>query len=299
MASPTLIPSRAELRASLARDGFVRISNAICHDDLEKFRGAATRATERARAGKWPYVRTVPKQFPPWPVSEVGSHGIWGLQHLLHPEMPDEDRRVFAESYFGETMINAVTALLECSQCDLILELYNMLVCPPRDFALRWHRDDIPPDVLPEAELERLQEPMLHAQWNLALYPDSSLVVVPGSHKRARTDMERNAHPYEDDMPGQKIVTMAAGDLVFYNNNILHRGVYDSKAERMTLHGTMGLAGADPARARNILQHGIGAWAAQCDFSDLPSDMASRAEGMQGRLIAMGTGQSVGFSQAD
>jgi hypothetical protein len=61
-----------------------------------------------------------------------------------------------------------------------------------------------------------------------------------------------------------------------------------------------GLTGADPARARNILQHGIGAWAAQCDFSDLPEkDMAQLAMGMQKRLIDMGMGEEVGFSQKD
>lgn len=209
------------------------------------------------------------------------------------------EREVFAESYFHNTMIEVITRLLSCESDKLILELYNMLVRPDRDFALRWHRDDIPPSVSAEEELERLTEPMLHAQWNLALYDDASLVVVPGSHNRARTDMERNADPYEDDMPGQKIVKMDAGDVLFYNNNILHRGVYDCKVERMTLHGTMGIAGSDPARARNILQHGIGDWAAEADFSGLSGNMAMLASGMQRRLLEVGKGGNVGFSQVD
>lgn len=68
---------------------------------------------------------------------------------------------------------------------------------------------------------------MVHAQWNLALYPDSSLVVVPGSHKRPRTDMERNADPFEDDMPGQVFVKMEPGDVsgtflfFFFFSNLL------------------------------------------------------------------------------
>lgn len=299
MASTTPIPSGEGLRANLARDGYVIISNAIPHNDLETYKAAATRASSLARAGNWPYVRTVPKQFPPWPTSEVSSHGIWGVQHLLHPSMPTQDRKIFAQSYFSEPILTAVTSLLDCSRDDLVMELYNMLVRPPRDFALRWHRDDIPPTANPSAEQERLAQPMLHARWNLALYTDSSLIVVPGSHKRARTPIERDADPYEDDMPGQKTVKMAAGDIVFYDNNILHRGVYDSRAERLTLHGTIGLTGADPARARNILQHGIGEWAAKCDFSELGGDMAVLAEGVQRRLIAMGSGDDVGFSQAD
>jgi ectoine hydroxylase-related dioxygenase (phytanoyl-CoA dioxygenase family) len=289
------IPSGEELRASLDRDGFVRIPNVFADDELEKYRKAATRATELARAGKYPYIRTLPKQFPPW--SQDPSHGIWGVQHLLHPDMPE--RNIFAESYFNEKMLETITRLLQCERDDLVLELYNMLVRPDRDFALRWHRDDIPPEVTAEQEIERLKEPMLHAQWNLALYDDASLVVVPGSHKRARTDMERNADPYEDDMPGQKIVKMGPGDIMFYNNNILHRGVYDSTVERMTLHGTMGIVGTDTARARNILQHGIGTWASEADFSDLSGDMRELAEGMQKRLIAMGSGDDVGYSQVN
>jgi hypothetical protein len=209
------------------------------------------------------------------------------------------ERKTFAESYFNDKMLETITGLLQCKRDDLVLELYNMLVRPDRDFALRWHRDDIPPEVTAEEEMERLKEPMLHAQWNLALYDDASLVVVPGSHKRARTDMERNADPYEDDMPGQKIVKMGPGDILFYNNNILHRGVYDSTVERMTLHGTMGIAGADKARARNILQHGIGSWAAKADFSDLSDEMAQLARGMQKRLIDMGSGDDVGYSQVN
>ncbi|KAK5706824.1 hypothetical protein LTR97_001816 [Elasticomyces elasticus] len=252
--------SAEELRASLERDGFVRIQKAFSTDDITRFRTAAQHVAERARAGRWPFVRTVPKQFPPWPVSEATTEGIWGVQHLLHPSMPDEDRIAFAESYFGDVMTGAVTALLDCKTSDLVMELYNMLVCPPKDFELRWHRDDIGPDVPPDVELERLQEPMLHTQWNLALYPDSSLVVVPGSHARARSGEERKADPFEGSMPGQ---------------------------------------GADPSRSRNILQHGIGDWAGDCDFSDLPGNMAKLATEMQQRLIGMGSGKDVGFSQRD
>ena len=294
MASP--LPPASDLRAALDRDGFVCIPNAFNDLELENFRTAAKHATDLARAGEWPYIRTLPKQFPPW--SQDPSNGIWGVQHLLHPDQPEHS--TFAESYFHPTMIQAITGILQCSQDDLVLELYNMLVRPDHDFSLRWHRDDIAPDVSPEEELQRLQEPMLHAQWNLALYPDTSLVVVPGSHKRARTDMERNADPYEDDMPGQKIVKMGAGDIMFYNNNILHRGVYDPNVERMTLHGTMGVKGVESeSRARNILQHGIGSWAARAYFSDLDGEMADLAIAMQKRLIEMGTEEHVGFSQTD
>ncbi|KAK4621870.1 hypothetical protein CLAFUW4_07130 [Fulvia fulva] len=230
--------SGEKLRAVLARDGFVRIAQAFSPEEVHPFQQACKRTVDLARAGKWPYFRTLPKQFPPW--TDDVSQGIWGVQHLLHPDMPEKE--TFEKSHFGDTMVNAVTALLQCSRDELVLELCNMLVRPDRDFALRWHRDD---------------------------------------------------------MPGQVAVKMYPGDIGFYNNNILHRGVCDSKNERMTLHGTMGLVGTDTSRARNILQHGIGKWAADCGFSDLPPGMAQLADGMKQRLLAMGQGHDGGYSQQD
>ena len=288
----------SKLRDSLAQDGFVRISSVLAPDQVEALRTACQCVAQLARAGDWPHVRTLPKQFPPWNADI--SKGIWGVQHLMHPDLPYHD--TFAATYFASYITTAVTEILQCSPDDLVLELYNLLIRPDADFALRWHRDDIGPDVSAQEELERLQEPMLHAQWNLTLYPDQSLVVVPGSHARSRTEEERCADPFEDNMPGQMIVTMEPGDIIFYNNNILHRGVYSSQAERMTLHGSMGIVGADPARARNVLQHGIGAWVGRCDFSkmqDHTKDQHSSAlaNGMRSRLVAMGSDQILSFSQ--
>ena len=105
-------------------------------------------------------------------------------------------------------------------------------------------------------------------------------------------------------MPGQTTVKMNAGDIVFYNNNILHRGVYSAKVERMTLHGSMGLVAADPARARNVLQHGVGDWVDRCNFSHVPDhvqdhELGQVAEAMKGRLVAMGSGRNMLYSQID
>ena len=88
------------------------------------------------------------------------------------------------------------------------MELYNMLVRPDKEFELRWHRDDIAADATAEEELERLNKPGYHAQWNLALFDDASLVVVPGSHKRARTETERIADPYEPTLPDQLVKSL-------------------------------------------------------------------------------------------
>lgn len=282
---------------SLTRDGFVVIPSLLDSSQIAILRAACREVISVARSGQWPYVRTLPKQFPPWtiePGANPAENGIWGVQFLMHPDLPHS--KLFIANYFSSAVIDIVKELLGCEDEDLVLELFNLLVRPERDFELRWHRDDIPSTATAEEELERLKEPAWHAQWNLALYDDESLIVVPGSHTRARTDVERDADPFAKDLPGEIRVKQKAGDVVFYNNNILHRGAYLSAKERMTLHGSMGHVAGQGARARNVLQHGIGAWVGDIDLSGLMGYEKVRAEGMRERLKQMERGSDVGYS---
>ena len=224
--------------------------------------------------------------------------------------MPGRDS--FAELYFSNALLDIVKELV--GQTDtldgdgmLVMELLNLLVSPTgkRDFELCWHRDDVRPDLDPEEERHQLSEKspdgrQLHAQYNIALYEDSSLIVVPGSHRRIRTPTERNAEPYAAELPGQVTVTLHAGDALFYDSNILHRGVYkgidaQTEAGRMTLHGSVGLAGHGKQRARQVLQHGVGEWIDKARFT-LEGKVGERAENMRRRLVEMGRGDDVGYS---
>lgn len=344
---------------TLQRDGFVVIPSLLSSQEVTGLREAATKVTTLTRQGDWPFFRTVPKQFPPWPkeVPPASAGGIWGVQHLLHPDIPGRDR--FARFYFDERLLSIVEELLglknstaiaaaddsttmstkdrdsatnrndnesdrrrtvdeEREEESLVMELFNLLVAPEsRNFELRWHRDDIPDTVSPEEELRLLQKKspqgrQTHAQYNLALCPDTSLIAVPGSHRRVRTEVERNADPYEANLPGQVVVKLGPGDAVFYDSNILHRGAYkpkltDGEETRLTLHGSVGLKeltedvnevdGADnnkKVRATAVLQHGVGMW---IDREDAALTMVGqRAENMRRNLIAMGRGENVGYS---
>ncbi|KAH6894252.1 hypothetical protein B0T10DRAFT_245922 [Thelonectria olida] len=286
-------------RSQLDRDGFVVIKSIVSGTRLEELRVASSKATELARGGGWPHVRTVGKQFPPWDASTAREHGIWGVQHLMNPELPGHEG--FTALYFSEAILGIVKQLLQCGDEHLVMELFNMLVRPEKDFELRWHRDDIPAEAMPQEEMERLGRPAYHAQYNFALYDDDSLIVVPGSHKRPRTDVERSTDPFEKKMPNQLIVKLEPGDVVFYNNNILHRGAYSSTKERMTLHGSVGHVQGNRLRARNVLQHGVGNWVDRCAFGRLNEGERERAEAMRQRLVQLGSdsGEVGYFSRAE
>ncbi|KAI9714721.1 MAG: hypothetical protein M1820_000010 [Bogoriella megaspora] len=287
--------SHNKLQAAIAKDGFVIIPSILTSEELSILRNACSSTITLARSGQWPHVRTLPTQFPPWPQSPPPSTGIWGVQHLLHPDLPASP--IFAKSYFHPRVLGAARDIIGCKDEELVMELYNLLVRPDEDFKLRWHRDDIPWDASDGEEMDRLPDPAFHAQWNLALYDDESLIAVPGSHVRAKTKEERSRDTM-DDMPRQVKVKLKAGDAVFYNNNIIHRGVYEKGTERMTLHGSVGDVRGGDLRARNVLQHAVGEWVEQCDFGAMEDKERERAEAMRSRLVELGRGrEDVGYSQ--
>ncbi len=108
-----------------------------------------------------------------------------------------------------------------------------------------WHRDVIQ---IPEEEIEDwLFSPERHhnsVQINLPLVDEECLWVVPGSHRRPNTDEEnavfagtKHYSRIDVDMPGAVSVPLRAGQAVFYNNNLIHRGhSIDAAASRRTLH---------------------------------------------------------------
>ncbi|KAK5079959.1 hypothetical protein LTR70_009018 [Exophiala xenobiotica] len=313
----------------LQKDGFVVIPNLLPPHLLLASQASCKYLIQRTRPGGfWPHVRTVPKQYPPWPKYETPDQNlnIWGIQHLLHPHLTNL-RDIFAEIYFSNEVLTVVKQLLadptpstSSSQPDataavpdsaLVMELFNLLISPShsRPFELEWHRDDIRPTATAAQELALLAAKaprgrQLHAQYNLALTEDASLLVIPGSHRRARTHTERHAGQY-DPLPSEINVHLNPGDAVFYDSNILHRGVYtgiDAERElgRMTLHGSVGLKGYGAERSRQVLQHAVGEWVETpgAEFANVQDEgKRARAEAMRMALIEMGKGREhVGYS---
>lgn len=159
-------------------------------------------------------------------------------------------------------MLNFIKELLNCTEDQLQLELFNLLINPIRTpYELAWHRDAIPLETTEQLEAELLKIPHFGCQWNTALYEDDCLIVVPGSHHRPRTNEERKMIDENLNcvLPNQLIVRLKPGETVFYNNNILHRAVYqlDTIKKRRTLHACIGLTVGGAKRAGNLFQHGL------------------------------------------
>lgn len=121
-----------------------------------------------------------------------------------------------------------------------------MLMCNPvRDHETGghrgWHRDFYPPHTAPLQAYadDNLENGPRYVQWNLPLYDDNVLWVVPGSHARLNT-AEENAAMTEDaraPLPGSVQTHLAAGDGVAYILPLLHWGSRYNAKMRRTIHG--------------------------------------------------------------
>lgn len=241
--------------------GFSVVRGFLLPQEVAEYTKAAEAVVQHAREGKWPHVRTRGKQFPPWPKNF--SPDIWGVSGLLHPDL-GEMALPFHKCYSSDKILAMAGDILETDKSKLSMELFNMLINPLTDFGLDWHRDTIKPEASEEEEADQLlKDPYAGAQFNLALTEDNCLIVVPGSHKRIRTPEEREKTQNSDrkeHITGQIEVVLHPGDIVFYNNNILHRAEYSSKSVRLTLHGSYGHVDHGKSRAKGILQHGVLEW---------------------------------------
>ena len=241
--------------------GFCLVRGFLLPEEVAEYRKAAEAVVQYSRDGNWPHVRTRGKQFPPWPKNF--SPDIWGVSGLLHPDLK-EMALSFHKCYSSDKILNLAGDILQTDKTKLSMELFNMLINPLTDFGLDWHRDTIKPESSEEEEAEQLlKDPYAGTQFNLALTDDNCLIVVPGSHKRIRTPEEREKTLNSDrkeNITGQIEVVLKPGDIVFYNNNILHRASYSSKRTRLTLHGSYGHVDHGKSRAKGILQHGVLEW---------------------------------------
>ena len=113
-------------------------------------------------------------------------------------------------------------------------------------YDLGWHRDviQIPQEEIDEDYLYSTTRFHNSCQINLPLYEENALWIVPGSHNRVNTPEEnavfggsKHYSPPSHDMPGAMKVTLCAGQAVFYNNNLIHRGyTAEVKIPRRTIH---------------------------------------------------------------
>lgn len=170
----------------------------------------------------------------------------WAIRGLFAPEF---DEPLFAEYLMSRPILEYVQPFLGSE-----LRLGGVLIFTNpygSDYGFGWHRDfgKEKRDGTEEEELAILNRPIVSLKWHLALVDDDCLMVVPGSHKRYRTAHERECllNTRHDDIPGQTVISLKAGQSAFWSGNLIHRGVMRKDVERLTLAGSWRKHGAEDA----------------------------------------------------
>ena len=136
---------------------------------------------------------------------------------------------------------NTLGVSRQIMQCDDIAPTQFGMFCNPREDCgpADWHRDIRPPshgNVQCFIDDYRANPPH-YTQWNIALYDDDVLWLIPGSHMRFNTDEENRQlsrseyEPVEGSFP----IELKAGDGVVYLTPILHWGSNYSTRFRRTM----------------------------------------------------------------
>ncbi len=216
----------------LLDNGYVIVPQAIAPDRLEKLRVSYEKLVDRQRQ-IWAQERQ--PEDPPGGRWEVdGQPRLVSFEGLI-----DADTADTVEFCLGETTLGVCRQLMQAP--DVGVHRYMMMCSPVRDHGpARWHRDIHPIDQAPlnGLQLDLLNNHPAYLQWNVPLYDDDVLWVVPGSHRRSNTD-EENRQLQEDNsvpLPASMPVELKAGDGAVYTNTILHWGSNYSSKPRRTIH---------------------------------------------------------------
>jgi ectoine hydroxylase-related dioxygenase (phytanoyl-CoA dioxygenase family) len=215
----------------LLDNGYVVLREVVPPERLEGLRNSFETLVERQKSI---WARDRKPEDPPG--------GIWETNHqprLSFHTVVDEETASAVEFCLHENTMGVCRQLMRAPEAGA--QQFSLMCSPVRDHGpAPWHRDIHPID---QAPLFGLQEDLMvnapgYLQWNIPLYDDNVLWVVPGSHRRPNTE-EENRSLLENSrapVPGSIPVELKAGDGVVYANTILHWGSNYSSKLRRTIH---------------------------------------------------------------
>ena len=225
-------------RDQFLEDGYVILRGVIPPQLLEGLRRAHEVLVERQ---KEIWARERGPDDPPGGVWETHAQPRLNLGALA--DQIDAQTIDAVEIWLHENMQGVSSRLLGVEDAA-VTEM--MVMCNPvRDHETAghrgWHRDFYPPHTAPLQGYadDILENGPRYVQWNLPLYDDNVLWVVPGSHARLNT-AEENAALNSDartPVPGAVQTHLTAGDGVAYILPLLHWGSRYNARMRRTIHG--------------------------------------------------------------
>ena len=224
-------------RDEFLETGYLIVKEAVPRDKLAHVRQAYETLVNRQREN-WKTERA--EGDPPGGVWETAPQPRLQLSTRPLVNQIDRETAPAVDVWLEENIHGVSTELLNVAD-GAVTEM--MMMCNPvRDHGpAKWHRDLHPIDTAPlQGYIDDIREGgPRYVQWNIPLYDDSVLWVVPGSHLRLNTPEENElmlADPRRP-LPNGVQTHLEAGDGVVYILPILHWGSNYSPKMRRTVHG--------------------------------------------------------------
>ncbi len=182
--------------------------------------------------------------------------------HIVGLNCPDFGEPIFGEYYGCKHLLDYVHGQIGT---DIRLSPMAMFTNPQdKPFRGAWHSDDAGLlDRDEEEHLKYLRRPRTYCRWEMAMVDDIALFLVPGSHRRYRTEREYEVmkNNIDERLPGDMGVDLKAGQTIFWNSDLLHRALHTPDCERLTIctsyHKHLGdEPKSDPGRCAFMLNDG-------------------------------------------
>lgn len=157
------------------------------------------------------------------------QHGVINSSNLTRAGvLDDNDRLHLFQLISSDALLSLVKPIVDSRPCFMGTQLFF----DPYDStqANYWHRDCQYHLDLAQQQQVIAQQKILHCR--IALKPEFGIELIPGTHKRWDTEQELAVRSEQgefrksDDLPNSQAVDLAAGDLLIFSANMLHRGLY-------------------------------------------------------------------------
>ena len=224
-------------RDQFLEDGYLVLKQIIPSDQLDDLRISYEHLVEKQKV-IWSTERS--PEAPYGGVWETAAQPRLLLQQSPLADLIDQQTASAVEIWLHPNTQGVSSKLLGLPNAA-VTEM--MLMCNPVSDRgpAAWHRDIHPIDTAPlQGYIDDIIETgPRYVQWNIPLYDDDVLWIVPGSHLRPNTDQENSQLRADPRVPlPDGIQThLKAGDGVIYITPILHWGSNYSSKMRRTIHG--------------------------------------------------------------
>lgn len=167
----------------------------------------------------------------------INMHGLTDAEYFKDEPHPEYRRGCFFNRLAPENLVKIIQGVFGTA-----LYFHNsQLFFNPFEGRRKpyWHRD-----MQYNGDSERVQqsflESMLSLHIRIPLLDEVGIELIPGTHKRWDTRLERNVrlqlngNDNQQSLPGSKLINLKAGDALIFSAQMIHRGHY-SQPQRLAL----------------------------------------------------------------